>query len=142
MAPTKPNLAPQPNDPPASTRLPTELRLEIWDHYFTTTALPYHTLTAPTNHFTHQPALLNTTPQLRAEALPFYLARLRREFDNEEERYGNYMQARPSDNCAEDTYRRWVGLMTGMEGHLQALRWEMAWVAMEVDEGKEIVDGL
>lgn len=101
--------------PPASARVPVELRLEIWRHYFTDMPVTYispaglpshqshaisqwneevHSVKDATRHFSWwgkevytlppaqclraEPALLQTCPRFREEALPFYLEHLQR----------------------------------------------------------------
>ncbi|KAF2161675.1 hypothetical protein M409DRAFT_28072 [Zasmidium cellare ATCC 36951] len=124
-------LAPTPNLPPASTRLPTELRLQIWHEYFRLTPLPAATHARPT--------LLHSTPQFRSEALPLYLARLQHDLAAEVARYASYMRTRPAEDCAESTYERWVWLMGMVEGRVGALRREIGVVGREVGRGRIVL---
>lgn len=101
---------------PASTRLPTELKVEIWKHYFTTVTLPTtemknlspeeqdkipqwfslyrgtylrfveESLPAMRPLMITQPALLQTCKTFREEALPLYLEELQSRKRDEAER--------------------------------------------------------
>lgn len=127
----------QQQDPPASTRLPTELRLEIWKHYFAAIEFEYtgyrelsgsdqciphwhpdkgwqhqlgHFITPAqlpslrSMHYTG-PALLKTCKAFRAEALPIYLERLKKELE-EAKTWAEYVQRK----------RKEVGVLTSSWG--------------------------